>query len=347
MEFRPDRRRWLKTAAGLTLALPALPTFAATPTRPFRIYAVLFRGMTDVEKGFEDYLASRKVPVQITYRNLNRDPAKMPGFLEEIRATRPDLVYTWGTSVTLGVVGPYDGVIRGQHITEFPVVFTLVGAPVLAKIVRDMQSPGRNVTGVINVAPTATQIRGMASYRKFKTLGVLYTPTERNSVVIVEELRRLGQQTGFHTIDRTFRLDASRKPIVDGAADLVGELKEAGAEWLYLPPDSYLGTVAQEVVIPAAMQLGLPTFASTEQLMQAGALCGLVCRYYNIGQLTAYKAEQILVAKTPPSQIVVETLKRFSYQISMPVARKLKLPPPLPMMAFAELITSEAPPPQY
>lgn len=343
MEFRPDRRRWLTTAAGLALALPTFPLGAATHRRPFQVYAVLFRGMTDVEKGFEDYLASRKVPVQITYRNLNRDPARMPGFLDEIRAMRPDVVYTWGTSVTLGVVGPYDGVVRGQHITDIPTVFTLVAGPVLAKIVPDMQSTGRNVTGVMHVAPTATQIRGMASYRKFETLGVLYTPTERNSVVTVEELRRLGRQSGFHTVERTFRLDSSRKPVVDGAAELVRELKEAGAQWLYLPPDSFLGTVSQDVVIPAAMELGLPTFASTEQLMQAGALCGLVCRYYNIGQLTAYKAEQILVGKVAPNQIPVETLKRFSYQISMPAARRLKLPPPLPMMGYAELITAEAP----
>jgi putative tryptophan/tyrosine transport system substrate-binding protein len=344
MEFRPDRRRWLTNAAGLALALPALPSLAApAPRRPYNIYALLFRGMTDVEKGFEDYLASRKVPVQITYRNLNRDPAKMAGFLDEIRSTRPDLVYTWGTSVTLGVVGPYDAVVRGQHITDIPTVFTLVTNPLLTKIVPDMQATGRNVTGVIHVAPTATQVRGMASYRKFETLGVLYTTTERNSVVMVEELRRLGRQSGFHTVERTFRLDASRKPVVDGAADLVRELKEAGAQWLYLPPDSFLGTVAQDVIIPAAMELGLPTFASTEQLMQAGALSGLVCRYYNIGQLTAYKAEQILVGKVPPSQVPVETLKRFSYQISMPVARKLKLPPPLPMMGYAELITAETP----
>ena len=343
MEFRPDLRRWLTTAAGLALALPTFPLSAATHRRPFQVYAILFRGMTDVEKGFEDYLASRKVPVQITYRNLNRDPARMPGFLDEIRAMRPDVVYTWGTSVTLGVVGPYDGVVRGQHITDIPTVFTLVAGPVLAKIVPDMQATGRNVTGVMHVAPTATQIRGMASYRKFETLGVLYTPTERNSVVTVEELRRLGRQSGFHTVERTFRLDSSRKPVVDGAAEMVRELKDAGAQWLYLPPDSFLGTVSQDVVIPAAMELGLPTFASTEQLMQAGALCGLVCRYYNIGQLTAYKAEQILVGKVAPNNIPVETLKRFSYQISMPAARRLKLPPPLPMMGYAELITAESP----
>ena len=93
MEFRPGRRRWLKTAAALSLA-PALPLHAAPRTRPYRIYALTFRGMTDVEKGFEEYFAARKVPVQITYRDLNRDSSHLPGFLEEIRATRPDLIYT-------------------------------------------------------------------------------------------------------------------------------------------------------------------------------------------------------------------------------------------------------------
>ena len=341
MAFRPDRRRWLTAAGALALTLPALPLHAARP-RPFRIYAITFRGKTDVEKGFEEYFSSRKIPVQIIHRDLNRDATRLPGFLEEIRAMRPDLIYTWGSSVTLGITGPYDGVVRGTHITDIPVVFTLVAAPVLAKIVPEMQSSGRNVTGVMHVAPTATQVRAMAAYRPFETVGVLYTTTERNSVVIVEELRRLGRESKFSTVERTFRLDGARKPVEAGASDLVRELKEAGAQWLYLPPDSFLGTLAQDVIIPTAMELGMPTFASTEQLMQAGALSGLVSRYYNVGQLTAYKAEQILVNKISPAAIPVETLKRFSYQIRMPAARKLNLPPPLPMMGYAELITSES-----
>ena len=343
VNFNTNRRDWL--AAAVAAALPGtLWAQAAAPAKPgkaFRIYAITFRGMTDVEKGFSEYFASRKLPVQIVFRDMNRDPARMPGFLEEIRATKPDLIYTWGTSVTLGVVGPYDGVIPGQHITDIPVVFTLVASPTLAKIVPDLNKPGRNVTGVTHVGPTEAQIKAMAAYRPFQTLGILYTPTERNSVVVLEEVRRLGKEGGFHTVERTFRLDAQRKPIADGAADLVRELKDAGAQWLYLPPDSFLGTLAESTVIPAAMQLGLPTFASTEQLMQAGALSGLVSRYYNVGQFTAHKAEQILVGKQAASTIPIETLKRFSYQIRMPAARKLNLPPPLPMLSYAELITTE------
>jgi putative ABC transport system substrate-binding protein len=187
-------------------------------------------------------------------------------------------------------------------------------------------------------------VRAIAAYRPFDTLGVLYTPTERNSVVVLEELRRLGRERGFHTVERTFRLDGNRKPIADGAADLVRELKDAGAQWLYLPPDSFLGTLAEGIIIPTAMAMGLPTFASTEQLMQAGALSGLVSRYYNVGQFTAHKAERILVGKQAAASLPVEALKRFSYQIRMPAAKELKLPPPLPMMGYAELIGASAAP---
>jgi putative tryptophan/tyrosine transport system substrate-binding protein len=311
---------------------------AQLTTRPYRIYAITFRGMTDVEKGFQDYFAARRIPVAITFRDLNRDNTRMPGFLEEIRRTKPDLVYTWGTSVTLGVVGTYDQVDPQVNITDIPVVFTLVAAPVLAKIVRDLKNPGRNVTGVFHVAPTEAQIRAMASYRPFKTLGILYTPTEQNSVVVVEEVREVSKRLGFSVIAKPLKLDANKKVTAEGAQDMVRELKQQNAEWLYLPPDSYLGTIAQKVIIPAAMSVGLPAFASTEQLMETGAVAGLVSRYHSIGQFTAYKAEQILVNKVAPAKIPIETLTRFALQVRMDVAEALKLPPPLPMFNYAELI---------
>ena len=184
----------------------------------------------------------------------------------------------------------------------------------------------------------AAQIQAMAAYRPFQKLGVLYTPSEKNSVVVIDEIRKIGRERNYDTITRTFRLDAQRKVTAEGAGELVRELKEAGAQWLYLPPDSFLGTLAQDVIIPAAMEVGLPTFASTEQLMQAGALSGLVSRYHSVGQFTAHKVEQILVAKAAPETVPIETLKRFSYQIRISVAEKLKLPPPLPMFNYAEIL---------
>ncbi len=311
---------------------------AQSSGRALRIYAITFRGMTDVERGFQDYFAARRIPVQITFRDLNRDATRMPGFLDEIRRTRPDLVYTWGTSVTLGVVGTYDGYDPQTHITDIPVVFTLVAAPVLAKIVPDLKSSRRNVTGVFHVAPTEAQIRAMASYRPFKSIGILYTPTEQNSVVVVDEVREVSKRLGFTVIAKPLKLNAQKQVTAEGAPEMIHELKQQKVDWLYLPPDSFLGTQAQKIIIPAAMHERLPTFASTEQLMDTGALTGLISHYYAIGQFTAYKAEQILVNKLPPARIPIETLTRFTLQVRMDVAEQLRMPPPLPMFNYAELI---------
>jgi putative ABC transport system substrate-binding protein len=314
-------------------------TGAQSAGRPFRIYAITFRGMTDVERGFQEYFTARRIPVQIVWRDLNRDATRMQGFIDEIRATRPDLIYTWGTSVTLGVVGSYDTYDPAKNITDIPVVFTLVAAPVLAKIVPDLKSSKRNVTGVFHVAPTEAQIRAMASYRPFKSIGILYTPTEQNSVVVVDEVREVSKRLGFAVVAKPLKLDAAKRVTAEGAPEMIRDMKEQKVDWLYLPPDSYLGTQAKTVIIPAAMENRLPTFASTEQLVETGALMGLVSRYYSIGQFTAYKAEQILVHKVTPAKIPVETLTRFSLQVRMDVAEQLSLPPPLPMFNYAELIT--------
>jgi putative ABC transport system substrate-binding protein len=149
MTKRLSRRAFLEYGAAaalsswptaLALAQEAAASSRRVPSKPFRIYAITFRGKTDVEKGFEDYFASRKVPVQITYRDMNRDSSRMPRFIQEIRTTRPDLIYTWGTTVTLGVVGPFDAADQGEYITDIPVVFTLVASPTLAKIVSEKES---------------------------------------------------------------------------------------------------------------------------------------------------------------------------------------------------------------
>ena len=315
----------------------------STAGKPYRIYAITFRGMTDVERGFEEHFAARKIPVQIVYRDLNRDPKRFQGFIDEIRATKPDLVYTWGTTVTLGIVGPVGTPTPEKYISDIPVVFTLVASPQLAKITKDDNTARPNISGVVHIAPLSAQIKAISDYRPFKSIGVIYTPTEENSVVVLNELRGLAKEKGFEIVERPFKVDAAtKKPLPDGAADLVREIRDAKAQWLYLPPDSFLGLMAQDTIIPTAMNLGLPTFASTEQLMQAGALIGLISRYHSVGQYTGLKAEEILVGKKAPNAVPVEPLKKFSYQIRISAAERLKLMPPLPMFNYAEIL-NEAP----
>lgn len=324
------------------LLVISLSVASVVSAEPLKVYGILFRGETPVEQGFQDYFREQGIEVEYTWRNINRDKTKLPGFIEEIRQLKPDLVYTWGTTVTLGVLGAYDKVDPTKHITDIPAVFTLVAAPVRANIVESMASSKRNLTGVTVTVPIETQIRAIQSYRPFSTLGILYTPTEKNSVVFVEDIQQLGKEMGFRVVATPFNVDSSNKPIADGAEALLADLKQQGAEWLYLPPDSFLGSQAKQRIVPKAMRLGLPTFASTEQLMSTGALAGLVSRYQGIGRFTAHKAKQILIDKIPPAEISIGPLSRFAFQINLDAVKQLQLPPPLQMLNYAEILNADS-----
>jgi len=334
------RRRVLGLLAAGAAGLPGAGSLAQSngdKKGPFTIYQMTYRGETDVERGFRDYLAQRGIEANIIHRNAERDPSRVAEFRKEIDEIKPDLIYTWGTPVTLATVGTYDESGADDLSKHYPVVFTIVAAPVRAKVVPSLESSGRNLTGAYHVVPPEAQLRAIQSYRPIQALGVLYTPTEQNSEAIVRRIEDLGKREGFPVVVRTFNLDSEGRPTTEGYETLLAEIKDAGANWLIYPPDTFLGS-QMDLIRPEAARLELPTFGTTEQLVQNGrCLLGLICRYYSVGQLTAFKAEQILVEGKDPSTIPIETLKRFSLIINMGVAKDLQLYPPLAMLNYAEV----------
>lgn len=333
------RRHFLQAGAGLLAATTMGSPARAQSDRPYRIYRVTYRGRTEVEDGFDDYLAANGIAAEFIERDAQRSTEPLPGFVEEIRDLKPDLVYTWGTPVTLGIAGRQDAEDRSKFITDIPVVFALVASPVAAGLVADNAHPNRMLTGSVHVVPTETQLRAMHSYRPIKSLGVLYTETEQNSVSIVKELHGLRETMGFSLVERQFKLGADGRPTDEGLEELVAGIAQDGANWLYFLPDTFLGTQYDRLV-PAALANKLPTFGAAElAIREGGTLVGLISRYYSVGQLAASKAAKILRDGTPPQDIPIETLKRFSLIINLPVAKKLDLYPPIEMLNYAEVIT--------
>lgn len=306
---------------------------------PFRIYMITWRGATDVDKGFQNYLAEHHVPVEYIVRDANKNPAAIPGFVEEIRRLKPDLVFTWGTPATLGVVGKYNDPHPEKFIRDIPVVFSLVADPVGVGIAPSLASSTRNVTGVYHVASTESILAAMKAYRPFRKLGILYNRTEQNMVAYVKSLQENAARQGITVIARTFNLGPDGKPTPEGMSGLLQEIKAQGAEWLLIGPDSYFSSIVADAG-PAIKETGLPTFAAVEAAAMApeGVLGGLVCKYYSIGQFSGYKAEQILMKRVAPAAIPIETLKRFSYVVRIGVARELRFYPPVSMFNYAEIL---------
>jgi len=326
-------KRW--AFAILIGCLSASTAFAQD--RPFKIFIVLWRGETPVEKGFRDHLAENGIRAEYIVRNVDQQAERLRDVVAEIQQEKPDLVYSWGTSVTLGLAGTYDDADPTRHVTDRPVLFTMVADPVGARIVPSFDNPGRNVTGTSHVVPLDVQFKAMAAYKPFKRIGHVYNPLERNSVVTAEQLKALAEKEKFELIIRALPV-VDNKPVAEAIPDVLAQLAEIGVDYVYLGPDSFIG-VHRDLFNETAIRLRLPVFASTElALRESRALMGLVSGYYNLGRFTAHKAMQILLERKTAAEIPVETLKRFSYVINIGVARELEFFPPIPVLQYAEVI---------
>lgn len=317
--------------------------FAAAPAgtegRAFRIMMILWRGETPVERGFRWQLLGKGVPVEFLVRDLARDLGRLPAVLAEARQIRPDLIYTWGTGITLGTVGRWDAPNRAPYIDDLPVVFAMVSAPGSTGIAPPPGQPPRaNVTGVSHIAPLPAQIKAIRAYMPLARLGIVYNAAEPNSLANVEELRALAPEMGFTLLEAPVPPDAAGAPDPASLPGLVGNLAKAGAQILYIGPDTFIGNQRDELTA-AGMAHGIPCFTATElEIRESNALLGLVSPYEAVGRMAAEKARKILVDGLPPSASPIETLEHFSYLIRLPVALQLKLYPPLPLLDYAEVI---------
>ncbi len=335
-------RFWSKGKTALAVVLAILAGTASADDEK-HVFMVLWRGETQVEKGFFDYFAEVDRPIRFTVTSLARDTGNLPGILDQIASEDPDLVYTWGTSTTLGIAGQdpsiaSDPAAYPPKVTDRPVVFTMVSQPVRSQIVAGFQPTGRNLTGVSHIVPIETQLQAMQAYMPVDRIAAIYSPTEPNSILAVEALKETAEAQGIRVDNLPVPLDGDGQPMASALPALVGEVAQLGPQFLYLGPDSFLGENAQAVT-DAANAVGLPTFTSTERLLAGSdALYGLVAPYAEVGRLTASKVDQILFEGAAVSEIPVTTLPRFSYQIRLDVARNLGVPPAMSLLDFAEII---------
>ena len=307
------------------------------------VFMVLWRGETEVEEGFRAHFDEAGIPIDITVRSLGRDVRKLPSVIEEIRRVEPDLVYTWGTSVTLGIAGRDPELAEGPDdyppmILDRPVLFTMVSQPVRSGIIEEFGPTGRNVTGVSHIVPMETQVNAMFAYMPVDRIAVIYTPTESNSVLAVEQLVSLEDRLGIRIDEFPVPLDSEGNPSQEALPGLIDEAADGGPQFLYLGPDSFIGEHAKYIT-DLANAKRLPTFASTERMLASSdALYGLVAPYRKVGRFTARKAERILCGEEAVSDIPVEVMPEFSYQIRLDVAQSLNIPPDLSLLGYAEII---------
>jgi putative ABC transport system substrate-binding protein len=291
-------------------------------------------------QGFEAGIVESDLDAEVVIRDIDQDKSLLPQVVEEARAMGADLVMTWGTSVTLGIVGTMDDLDDPRFLNDIPVVFMVVADPFGTRIAESFDGTGRpNLAGTFNRVPESVNVEVIRQYDPtVEKLGLLYHRNERNSVVKLEELTALAPTVGIELV--ALELDPGNDGPPDPATipQRMAELREKGVRWLYLGSSSYL-RLNGGLFTSSAVENGIAVLSPYESLVrEQQALLSVAARYGDIGRLAAEQALRILRDGVPPGDLPIVRATEFAYVVNMDVARMLDRYPPFAFMQVAETV---------
>ncbi len=322
----------------VVITTTAIAAVAQTSPSPLRIVMVTFRGCEEACEGFKDYVARWETDAEVIVLDVAQNADAIPAMRDEVRRLDPDLLVTWGTSVTRGMIGTVDS-NDPELISGIPTVFMIVADPVGAEIVTSYEDTGRGwVTGTRNRVPESTQMKVLAEYRPFDRIGVLYNDDELNAVLKADEISLIGGQEGFEVVSRVIANDDDGAPTVDDIPEAVADLASQDVDFLYIGSSSFLLANA-DIVTQAAIDNHVPLATAYEAMVKdSHGLIALASPYYNVGQLAGRQAERILIDGETPGDLEVVGLNRFTVLVNIDTAAALDLYPPMLLLRYAEIV---------
>lgn len=170
--------------------------------------------------------------------------------------------------------------------TKTPVVFSAVSDPVAAGIVLSMDNPQNNVTGTADILPVEPQLKMIRAFLpEAKKIGILYTLSEVNSTVQIEEFEKLAPTYGFEIVTKGI----NETKDIQLACDVLLQDVDCITNLL----DNTVVT-SLPTIIEKANEKGIPVFGSEEEQLKSGCVGSEGIDYYALGIETGKMAARIL-----------------------------------------------------
>lgn len=291
--------------------------FAQSEQKPFSQYKISVSQFVEhpaldaVLTGFKDYMKENKINVKYSIHNAQANMATAGQIASQIMGEQPSLILAIATPTSQAVA---QALKKSPHMQKTPFLFTAVTDPVKAGLVKNLEKPGANITGVSDLLPID---KHMANVKRFfpnlKKLGVLYNSGEANSKATVEQIRQQGKSMGFEVIDATV---SKSSDVYQAAKSMIGRV-----DVLFVPTDNTVVS-ALESAIKVCAKNRLPLFCADVDSVARGAVAAMGFDYYKHGFQTGAMAKRILNGANP-GQTPVETQKELQLHINLKYAKQM------------------------
>ncbi len=310
-----------------TLLLTLAPASAMAKTVVVSVNQFVEHPALDaVLKGFQDELAARGVAAEYKVHNAQANMGTTNQIAQVIAGEKPDLVLAIATPSAQACA---QVIKKAPHMAQVPLIFSAVTDPAGAGLVKDLNHPGANITGVSDMTPVD---KHLAMVQRFvpdmKSIGVVYNSGEANSKTLVRMLRDAGKSMGIEVEEATA---ARSGDVYQAAKSLVGR-----ADAVYVPTDNTV-VAALESLVNVCQQAKLPLFAADVDSVPRGCVAALGFDYYKHGLQAGAMAARIL-GGADPGATPVEFQEGLSLHINMGAAARMGVDVPAQLKAEADKV---------
>ncbi len=319
-------------------AITRMQDRSTTSSNPARVYHIGFlargRGSYEVAiKGFQDrlkelgYVDGQNVIYDVRYLSTKDELDKAA---QDFVNAGVDLINTYSTPASQAA---YRATQKMPN--PIPIVFASLSDPVAAGIVKSIEKPGTNVTGVTSLSAELTGKRiellnrivpGIKKIAMPRSALELNDPSANRSVAVAqEEAKKLGIELVFFTV-------RTKEEIVPTLAGITSERVQG----MIIGGDSLIWGSLDDYV-KQAIKEKLPLGVFDTDQVKRGGLIGFGPDYALSGGQAGTIAHQILQGKKP-EEIPIEVPNKFQLTINLNTARAIGVTLDPQLLKEAEVI---------
>lgn len=308
--------RWMKTAAVAAMVSAALTGCgedkkAEAPKTIGIVQLVEHDALDAANRGITDALKERGVTMEIDRQNAQADQSNLRNIAQRFVSHNYPLIFAIATPAAQTVA---------NATSTTPIVATAVTDFAVAKLVKDNNKPGTNVTGSSDMNPIAAQTELLLKLvPNAKTVGTIYNSSEINSQLQIDILRKELEKHGVALAEATI---SSVTDIQQAAQSLVGKV-----DVMYVPTDNVVAS-SMPTLYRVTQAAKLAVVAGEAGMVRSGATATVAVDYYNLGKIAGNVGADILEGKAKPQDMPIRYQTEFKGVLNEPVVKELGLTVP-------------------
>lgn len=210
---------------------------------------------------------------------------------------------------------------------DIPVIYTAVTDPIAAELANADGTPVGEVTGTSDKLPVTEQL---AMIREIlpdvKTIGIMYTTSEVNSLSAIEEYKIAAPEYGFEIVETGISTTADVPLAADSLLSKVDCVTN-------LTDNTVVASLP--MILDKANKLNVPVFGSEIEQVKIGCLAAMGLDYIDLGKQTGKMAAAVLKGEKKASEMDFEVIEEAAFYGNEKVAENLGI-------TFPEDLTSSA-----